>query len=156
VKRKNKPIFVLSKQTNMKYVSFEVAKALKATGYNEPTKAYYRTMIVGKEYIFHETEILIKYNELQDDKRDWFAAPTIDDAFRWLLKNNKNPVHNFNATHPELLFESEIFLMNIKEGEDPNWLKPSHCCGVRTGNIAYDNCGEVVKNMVPVFGKLKK
>lgn len=144
----------------MKYVSFDVAKALKTTGFNLPTKAYYRTLVVGKEYVFHETEHTTDYNHdalyVGDDKREWFSAPTIDDAFRWLLKNSKQPVNNFNATHPELLFEDEIFLLNIEEDQDAKQFMPEKCSGVRVGRIAYDNTGEVVKYMLPVFGKLKK
>jgi hypothetical protein len=140
----------------MKYVNFEVAKALKATGYNIPTKAYYRTMIVGKEYIFHETDHLTDYNGLVDPKRDWFSAPTIADAFEWLLKNNINKFpKNFNETHPELL-EGEVFLLNLQTKESPfDWI-PESCSGGRVGNVAYDNVGRVVEKMYPLFGFLKK
>lgn len=146
----------------MKYVSLEVAKALKAAGFNIPTKAYYRTMVAGRDnpYVFHELEKAIDYNHdamyVADEKREWFSAPTIDDGFRWLIKNSKQPVNNFNATHPELLFEDEIFLLNIEEEQDAKQFMPEKCCGVRVGRVAYDNKGEVVKYMLPVFGKLKK
>ena len=140
----------------MKYVTFEVAKALKATGFNRPTNAYYRTLIVGKDYVFHETDKLHDYNNYQDSNREWFAAPTVQEAFTWLLKHNLKPEHNFNASHPELLFEDEIFLLNISSGENPNNFMPSKCSGTRVGKVAYDNRGEIVENMYPVFGKLKK
>ncbi len=62
-------------------------------------------------------------------------------------------IFNFNHKHPELK-EGEEFLMNIEEGE--KWRTPDFMEYVRKGDVAYSTTGELVKDLVPLFGKPKE
>jgi hypothetical protein len=59
-----------------------------------------------------------------------------------------------NFVHPELK-AGEILLLNVKDNE--NFGVPPFCESVRRGEVAYiTGGGEIVPNMKPLFGMLKK
>ncbi len=66
------------------YVSFELAKRLKACGFNEPCNTYYY-YAYGDE---NEDEFMESSNADDYNSDEWtsphFSAPTLDRAVRWL------------------------------------------------------------------------
>ena len=60
---------------------------------------------------------------------------------------------NQNNEHPELK-KGEIFLINVEKKE--RWGVPPFCSSTRRGKVAYNTRGEVVSDMKPLFGKVKK
>lgn len=58
--------------------------------------------------------------------------------------------------HPEIK-EGEIFIINVRDSEKFFSTPPEFCEYVRRGNVAYATGGkEIVNDMKPLFGKLKK
>lgn len=56
--------------------------------------------------------------------------------------------------HPELN-KGEILLLNVKDNE--KWGTPPFCSSTRRGEVAYTTNGkDIVSDMKPLFGKLKK
>jgi hypothetical protein len=142
----------------MNYVDLELAKALKEKGYNKPCKAYYRTTIDGNHLFFYEPKTSVikemDFNSLPSKAFVFYSAPLVKDAFDWVME--KYPTSkNFNETHPELQ-EGEVFILNVVPTESlKNWKNPCFE-SFRIGKFAYDNTGNQILNMFPLFGKLKK
>lgn len=141
---------------NSDRVTYELALKLKEMGFNEECNAYYRDLLGTTEKIFFSSEYQIKNNQCTKSIHNMLAAPTYDQAMKWLFKNNKLPKSSF--IHPELQ-ENETYIMNVtqKELELGLWENSPIFEDLRVGNVAYTTNGtEIVENYFPLFGKARK
>lgn len=71
------------------YVSYEVAKLLKESGFDWMCNGYYNKDDDDSEPYFGDGEGADNWNNQAPSVRDlWFSAPTHQMAMKWLRKNN--------------------------------------------------------------------